>query len=104
MLKRIHIENFKSLKNVTLDLQPVNLLIGPNNSGKSNLLKALEFFDKYDDETQFSGKINNIIFKQKEDVMEFLLSHGGTVKVSVDGSDDTRCEMYGWGLCRMTVI
>lgn len=47
MLKRIHIENFKSLKNVTLDLQPVNLLIGPNNSGKSNLLKALEFFDKY---------------------------------------------------------
>jgi len=43
MLKRIHIENFKSLKNVTLDLQPVNLLIGPNNSGKSNLLKALEF-------------------------------------------------------------
>lgn len=46
MLKRIHIENFKSLKNVTLDLQPVNLLIGPNNSGKSNLLKALEFFGK----------------------------------------------------------
>jgi AAA15 family ATPase/GTPase len=47
MLKRIHIENFKSLKNVTLDLQPVNLLIGPNNSGKSNLLKALEFMSSF---------------------------------------------------------
>lgn len=43
MLTKIHIENFKSLKNVTLELQPVNLLIGPNNSGKTNFLKALEF-------------------------------------------------------------
>jgi len=43
MLTKIHIQNFKSLKYVTLDLQPVNLLIGPNNSGKTNLLKALEF-------------------------------------------------------------
>ncbi len=45
MLKRVSIQNFKSLKDVTLDLQKVNLLIGPNNSGKTNFLKALEFFD-----------------------------------------------------------
>lgn len=43
MLTKLHIQNFKSLKEVTLDLQPVNLLIGPNNSGKTNLLKAVEF-------------------------------------------------------------
>ncbi|WP_020603783.1 AAA family ATPase [Spirosoma spitsbergense] len=43
MLKRVSIQNFKSLKDVTLDLQKVNLLIGPNNSGKTNFLKALEF-------------------------------------------------------------
>ena len=43
MLKRVHIENFKSLRDVTLDLQPINLLIGPNNSGKTNFLKAFEF-------------------------------------------------------------
>jgi AAA15 family ATPase/GTPase len=43
MLKRVSIQNFKSLKDVTLDLQQVNLLIGPNNSGKTNFLKALEF-------------------------------------------------------------
>lgn len=47
MLKRVLIQNFKSLKDVTLDLQPVNLLIGPNNSGKTNLLKALEFFQEF---------------------------------------------------------
>ena len=44
MLQRISIQNFKSLKDVTLDLQQVNLLIGPNNSGKTNLLKVLEYF------------------------------------------------------------
>lgn len=45
MLKRVSIQNFKSLKDVTLDLQKVNLLIGPNNSGKTNFLKALEYFE-----------------------------------------------------------
>jgi predicted ATPase len=43
MLNRVHIQNFKSLKDVTLNLQPINLLIGPNNSGKTNFLKAFEF-------------------------------------------------------------
>jgi predicted ATPase len=45
MLKRVSIQNFKSLKDVTLDLQQVNLLIGPNNSGKTNFLKALEYME-----------------------------------------------------------
>lgn len=65
MLKRIHIENFKSLKNVTLDLQPVNLLIGPNNSGKSNLLKALEFFDKYDLGKKPPKRLSEYFFARK---------------------------------------
>lgn len=48
MLKRVSIQNFKSLKDVTLNLQKVNLLIGPNNSGKTNFLKALEYIrDNY---------------------------------------------------------
>ncbi len=47
MLKRVSIQNFKSLKDVTLDLQKVNLLIGPNNSGKTNFLKALEFLSRW---------------------------------------------------------
>lgn len=44
MLQRIHIQNFRSLKDVSLDLKPINLLIGANNSGKSNLLKGLLFY------------------------------------------------------------
>jgi predicted ATPase len=47
MIEEVTIENFKSLKAVTLKLQQVNLLIGPNNSGKSNFLKGLRYFKEY---------------------------------------------------------
>ena len=46
MIEKIHIQNFRSLKNIELHLQKVNLLIGPNNSGKSNFLKAIKFWGK----------------------------------------------------------
>ena len=42
MIKRIQIENFKSFGKVDVEPHPgVNLLIGPNSSGKSNFLEAL---------------------------------------------------------------
>jgi energy-coupling factor transporter ATP-binding protein EcfA2 len=40
-LQRILIENYRSISNLDVFLGPLNALIGPNNSGKSNLLKAL---------------------------------------------------------------
>ena len=40
-IKRLHIENFKSISNLRIDLNDINILIGPNNSGKSSILKAL---------------------------------------------------------------
>ncbi|TAF73573.1 MAG: hypothetical protein EAZ53_12015 [Bacteroidetes bacterium] len=43
MIDYINIQNFKSLKDVTFHLKDVNLLIGANNSGKTNFLKAFEF-------------------------------------------------------------
>ncbi len=41
MIDRIIIDNFKSIKHADVRLQKVNLLIGPNNSGKSNFLKSV---------------------------------------------------------------
>ncbi len=41
MIDRIVIDNFKSIKHADVTLQKVNLLIGPNNSGKSNFLKSV---------------------------------------------------------------
>ena len=42
-LSHLHIRHFRSLYDVTLELKPLTILIGPNASGKSNVLKALRF-------------------------------------------------------------
>jgi predicted ATPase len=42
MLSEISVAGFKSLRDVTLDLQPMNILIGANGAGKSNLLSLFK--------------------------------------------------------------
>jgi ABC-type branched-subunit amino acid transport system ATPase component len=41
MIKRLHIKNFKALRDVSVDLTPIHALIGQNDSGKSSILQAL---------------------------------------------------------------
>jgi predicted ATPase len=41
VITHIEIENFKSLQKVSLDLGPLNILVGTNASGKTNFLEAL---------------------------------------------------------------
>lgn len=43
MISKIHIQNFKSIYDLELEVGRVNLFIGENGSGKSNLLEALVF-------------------------------------------------------------
>ena len=42
MMKSIEIEGFRSIKSLRFDLHALNVLIGPNQSGKTNLLDALD--------------------------------------------------------------
>lgn len=46
MFKNFKISNFRTHLNTELKLQDLTLIIGSNNSGKSNLLAALSFFSK----------------------------------------------------------
>ncbi|MCW1309409.1 MAG: AAA family ATPase [Candidatus Nanoarchaeia archaeon] len=41
MINKLIIENFRSIKHVEIDLGMINAFIGPNNAGKSNVMKAL---------------------------------------------------------------
>jgi len=44
LVRRIYIENFKSVKKLELELSPgLNVLVGPNASGKTNVLEAIDF-------------------------------------------------------------
>ena len=46
MLTRVHIKGYKSLDDVEVKLPPLALLFGPNASGKSNFLDALQLLSK----------------------------------------------------------
>lgn len=97
MLQKVSIQNFKSLKDVTLELQKVNLLIGPNNSGKSNFLKALEMWGKYisfqTEQNRFVKTTNDLeefSFKKKKGDLKFEVLFdnelmGCNISSSVDG-------------------
>ena len=41
MFKVIEIKNYKSIENINMDLGRVNVLIGENGAGKSNILEAV---------------------------------------------------------------
>ena len=113
MLQKVSIQNFKSLKDVTLELQKVNLLIGPNNSGKSNFLKALE---KYSillidpnstelrlEDNHFKSPNNEILFSctylidNKHPLMTHLISR----KHSSNLSDIVRYEFGGTDISKI---
>ena len=46
MLKRVRIKGYKSLADVETTLEPLTVLIGPNASGKSNFLDALQLLSR----------------------------------------------------------
>src|SRR5262245_32674711 len=43
MIKQIRIQNFRSIVDVTIDLDPLTVLIGRSGTGKSNFVQAIRF-------------------------------------------------------------
>ena len=74
-LKSIHIENFRSLRNVTLPLKPLTVLVGPNASGKSNALRALDVLSLMmtDEKLPAVSEIQNHLWAGEANQIDFQL-------------------------------
>lgn len=59
MIEKVHIMNFRSLKDIKFDFGDYTVLIGKNNSGKSNIIHALELANIFS--PFFSESINFFI-------------------------------------------
>ena len=123
MIRKINIENYKSLPRLCLELGRVTVLIGANGSGKSNILEAIAFAsaasqNKLDNEflisrgirvteTQFmrsafdksqSAQPELKISFQKDDELsiEKVRARGNVIKITVEGDDEVAfgCELY----------
>jgi predicted ATPase len=74
MIRRLHIKNYLSLKDVDLGLGQRNVLIGPNMSGKSNLIDCFRFLTH-----MVSSGLNKA-----------FLDRGGFSEVVWKGADESR--------------
>ncbi len=74
-LEKIHIKNYLSLRNVELPFKPLTVLVGPNASGKTNVLNAMRLFNRMIlAETPPTVKvIENRLWAGKTDNITFLL-------------------------------
>jgi len=55
-IKRIHVKNFRSIVDETIELKDFNCFSGRNDSGKSNILKALNLF--FNNQTDFNTPLD----------------------------------------------
>ncbi len=86
-LDNIVIKNFKSIKDLNLDLDSLNVLIGANGVGKSNFINVFKFLNKVLDKslqnyTAAGGGADSILHfgKKRSTLIELELSFDDKVK------------------------
>ncbi|MBT28601.1 MAG: ATPase [Thalassobius sp.] len=70
----IEIQGYKSIKNICIELNPINILIGSNGSGKSNFISFFEFLNAL----------------QNRQLKEYIALRGGVEKMLYNGVDHTQ--------------
>lgn len=73
MIKRIEIDNFRSIQHAKIHLNPLTVIVGANSTGKSNVIKALDFLSDI----------------PKFGLQESLYKRGGIVEVLPKAIKDT---------------
>src|ERR1700730_12157699 len=92
MLKRIKIQGYKSLVDLEVHLQPLTVLFGPNASGKSNFLDALQLLSRMASskklkdafEVPYRGTALESVSFSKEGVKGLLAREKATFAIEVD--------------------
>lgn len=90
-IKRVEIENYKSIKKMYLNMEDLNLLIGENGCGKTNVISSIKYFyenlieDKegsniFNDNNPFSNKIRISITFECKEIQKILLSKARSIK------------------------
>ena len=87
MLKKLYIHNFKSFWNSNFEFGKLNCLVAPNNTGKSNLIEAIEFCDKLlfpRESDEFNTTVDDLKnFRHNEENIKFELEYEIANKVAV---------------------
>ena len=93
-LEKIHIKHFLSLRDVGLPLKPLTVLVGPNASGKSNILNALHLLNdmmkeelppvEFIQNRLWAGETSHITFQIQAKVKEISALYELKLKAEAD--------------------
>lgn len=109
MLSSVEISRFKNIEKLVLPLSRVNVLVGPNNSGKSSVLHAIQFAvsiaqtSALENDTQTLNP-ETLVYAPLRDV--FSLGHGGSLRQSKDTAISVKFEVSqddGLDICGVNV-
>ena len=98
-LEKVHIKNYLSLRNVELPLNPLTVLVGPNASGKSNVLSALHSLNGMIIEEEppeveairgslWAGEASRVSFQLHTKVKEHPAIHKAIYKLEIEAKTD----------------
>lgn len=65
-IQRVNVTKFRSIEQLSLEVQGFNIFVGQNNHGKTNLFEALNWFDKG------KGNLDQICLGRKPENREFV--------------------------------
>lgn len=85
-IKNVRVKNFRSLKNVSVNLSEITLLVGANNSGKTTFLRALSL--AFNGERKFWGKEDLFVNKDGESLPQVEQIISIDVKITPFGNDE----------------
>jgi predicted ATPase len=71
MIRRLHVQGYRTLRDVDLPLGALNVLIGPNGCGKTNLLDTFTLFHEYaagklEDTVYARGGLDGVLWARQE--------------------------------------
>ena len=66
-IRKITIENFRSIKKAEIEVTDFNIFVGQNNCGKTNLFEALEFFFN-----GYKGNLQELKYLRDNDLEMFI--------------------------------
>lgn len=89
MVTSVRFENFKSLREVAIDLEPFTVLVGANGSGKSSVLQGMMLLTAFFDSRRFRGHPRNQaekIFRPPYSAERLAFAGAGTLSLTLTGS------------------
>ena len=79
MISKVSIRNFKCLRDVQIDLERFTVFVGPNASGKSSILQALNFLSRsfQGQDGLMEGEFSQALSRAANDNVELAAEYGG---------------------------